>query len=80
MALDINKYLHYMDRMSLTPEQKEETIRIVWGLMESAVDQAFGVHPIQQYRGYVANDNLQSPVEGVDSKRSTMSGEFKDTA
>lgn len=77
MHLNIKKYQHYIDHLDLTQRQKEQFIKTVWGMMESSVDQAFGLHPAQQIRGYVANDNLQSPVKEVDSKQSTITSQFQ---
>ena len=80
MHLNIKKYQHYIDHLDLTQRQKEQFIKTVWGMMESSVDQAFGLHPVQQIRGYVANDNLQSPVKEVDSTQSLIRNQFKHNA
>lgn len=80
MHLNIKKYQHYIGHLDLTQRQKEQFIKTVWGMMESSVDQAFGLHPVQQIRGYVANDNLQSPVKEIDSNQSTISSQFQQNA
>ncbi len=47
MQPNLETYLPYMDGLDLTLAQKKEIIRTVWSFMESQVDQAFGVHPVQ---------------------------------
>lgn len=47
MNFDLDKYLPFLDEIDLPLSQKEEMLRTVWGMMESQVDQAFGVHPVQ---------------------------------
>jgi hypothetical protein len=67
MGLSLQKYFPYLDGLDMSAAEKEDIIRTVWGLMESQVDQAFGRHPVQAIRGYISNDNLQSPTTGIDS-------------
>lgn len=71
MPLDLEKYLTYLDEFDLTRAQKIEVIRSVWGLMESCVDQAFGVHPVQQACGSARENNLQSPARTLDSRKAS---------
>jgi len=47
MNLDVKKYLPFLEELELSRERKEEIIRTVWGIMESQVDLAFGIHPVQ---------------------------------
>jgi len=48
MTPDFNKYRHYTDGFDLTEIQKQELMQTVWSIMESFVDQAWGLHPVQQ--------------------------------
>lgn len=48
MQPEIETYLPYLDGLDLTLEQKTEIIHTVWNFMESQVDQAFGIHPVQE--------------------------------
>lgn len=80
MKLDVEKYLHHLDDPNLSREQKEQIIRTVWGFMESFVDQAFGLHPVQQICGNSANGNLQNLTQTVDSKSTPISYCFGEAA
>ncbi len=48
MTLDIEEYIPYLEGLAMSRANKEQMIRIVWGFMESHIDQAFGLHPVQQ--------------------------------
>jgi len=48
MTPDFEKYRHYVDGFDLTEAQKKEFVQTVWSIMESFVDQAWGIHPVQQ--------------------------------
>ena len=65
MPMDINKYRKYVDDFDLTEKQKVELIQTVRSIMESFVDKAFGIHPVQQ-----CQKDLQSPVNAVKSGKS----------
>ena len=80
MLLDIKKYIHHIDQLDLSRTQKEEYMRTVWGLMESFVDQKFGLHPVQHCRESVENNSLQSPVNGIDSKKPIITDNHIQTA
>ncbi len=80
MLLDIKKYLHYLDGLDLSPAQKEEVIRTVWGFMESSADQVFGQHPVQQCRESDSHKTLQSPAQRIDSEQPSIPHHFKTSA
>lgn len=67
MGLSVEKYMPYLVNLELDVIEKEEIIRTVWTLMQSQADIAFGRHSVQIARGYVSNDNLQSPAAPLDS-------------
>ena len=71
MPLDINKYRKYVDDYDLTEEQKSEMLNSIWSIMESFVDKAFGLHPVQQCQKDFPENDLQSPAEIVESKKYT---------
>ncbi|MDT7043963.1 hypothetical protein [Candidatus Nitronereus thalassa] len=48
MKPDIEKYMPYLDEYDLTEDKKVQLIKDVWLIMESFVDQAWGLHPVQQ--------------------------------
>lgn len=47
MTLDYDRYLAHLDEFDLPEPRKRELIGIVFGVMESFIDTAFGVHPVQ---------------------------------
>ncbi len=65
MPADYEKYQKYVRDYDLTEIQREELIQTVWKTMENFVDQAFGMHPVQQCREYLPEGDLQSPARRV---------------
>ena len=47
MPLDIEKYKRHLSSTEWSETQKDEFVRIVASIMESFVDSAFGIHPVQ---------------------------------
>ncbi|MFQ5443813.1 MAG: hypothetical protein ACE5EK_04265 [Nitrospinales bacterium] len=78
MSLDLNKYRKYVDDFDLTEEEKTELIQTVFSIMESFVDQAFGLHPVQQIWG--KQKDLQSPTQEVESKPNPLTHTLKNPA
>lgn len=68
MQDDLEQYLPDLDGLNLTQAQKMELLRIVQRLVESLVDQAFGVHPVQLSCGNLEEKDLQNPLPILDSK------------
>ena len=50
MKLDTEKYMPLLDRLEMSEAQKTEVMHTVWGIMQSYVDHAFGLHPVERYR------------------------------
>jgi hypothetical protein len=75
MALDIEKYRHYVAGFDLSPEEQAELIRTVWMVLESFVDQAYGRHPHQHCRRKLEFKDLQDPIDLLESKTSKVSDE-----
>ncbi len=67
MPLDINKYWKYVEDYPWTKEQKIKFLQSVWSSMESRVDIAFELHPVQQCQDHLPEKDLQSPVIDVKS-------------
>ena len=59
MKPDYNKYIPMLDEYDMTHEQKIEFINTLWNVMQSFVDRAFGIHPVQQVMKKKALQNLQ---------------------
>lgn len=47
MQLDASRYRHFVDGLDVPEDRKNELIRIVWTMMQSFVDRAFGDAPEQ---------------------------------
>lgn len=47
MTPDYEHYLNHLEEFDLPEARKIELIGIVYGVMESFIDTAFGVHPVQ---------------------------------
>ena len=75
MAFDERKYLKYFAKSNLTEEEKLERIRTFKGILQPFMDAAFGQHPVQLCRDTPKQKYLQSPNQGVESKK--VSGKFK---
>ena len=67
MPIDLNKYRPYVDDFDLTEEEKLELMHTVWSMMESFVDQAFGLHPVQQCNGQDKEKDCQVPMRVLES-------------
>ena len=69
MILNIDKYMSYTDCIPSSTEQREEMIRVIWAFIESQVDQAFGLHPVQQACGKkqkTLTKHTQAPLDSRD--------------
>jgi len=66
-APDLQKYMHHVDQFDLSPEKKADLIRTVWTILESFVDRAFGVHPVQQSCGKQEGDSIPGSTDVSDS-------------
>lgn len=47
MPPDLERYRRYVDGFALSEQEKVELLRTVWRIMESFVDRAFGLDPVQ---------------------------------
>ncbi len=80
MTLDIEEYMKDLDEFNWSDEKKEEIIRSIWLMMESIVDQAFGIHPIQLARKKSGNNDLQSPAKQIKSITSPLNNSFSNNS
>lgn len=62
MTADIEPYLKYLDHCELSREEKLALLQDLWSIMESFVDEAWGLCPTQHF----ANDN-DAASAGLDS-------------
>jgi len=70
MPQDFNKYRHDVDGFDLTETQKQELMQTVWSIMESIVDQTWGLHPVQQCTDR-AESGLQDSRQILESRDTT---------
>ena len=67
MQPDLNKYLPMLENMDLSREQKIELIHDLWNIMESFVDRAYGIHPIQKVTKKNHVSDLQDSAKDIES-------------
>lgn len=67
MKPDMNKYLPMLDEFDMSHEQKVAFINDLWRIMESFVDKAFGINPVQQVDKKITDIDLQDSIKSLDS-------------
>lgn len=79
MQPDYEDYWADLDGYDLSDEEKRQLIHTLWTMMESFVDSAFGVHPVQQATKARAAKDSHPPRAAIESKtkQKTLSGTFK---
>lgn len=80
MSVNIEKYRKYVDRFDLSEARKIELIHTVWAIIESFVDRAFGLHPVQQARKSLPSPGTKNDSAPVDSKGKSPSRQFRQSA
>lgn len=65
-----------MDEYDMTEEQKIEFLHDLAAIMQSFVDQAFGIDPVQLSLKEASKKNLQSPDKTIDSKNNKLTKKF----
>lgn len=80
MPIDAEEYLYHLDGFDLSESEKVEFIHNVAAIMESFVDQAFGVHPVQQsLTARAARDSIKA-FEAVESDKGSFVDRFESAA
>ncbi|QPH54677.1 hypothetical protein [Pontivivens ytuae] len=59
--IDLQACLHLLDDMDAPDEQKLELLAIVANIVTAFVDMGFGLHPIQQSCGQIAERDAEHP-------------------
>lgn len=62
MPLDVEKYRCHVHSIDLPQDRKDELIQIVYSILESFADAAFGVHPVQLSLGSTPQKFSESSV------------------
>lgn len=70
MPLDVEKYRHYLAGYQISEEEKTELIKSLWAILEGFVDHAFGRHPVQHCGRALEHNDLQGPIDSLESVES----------
>ena len=77
MQPDVEKYLPYLEEFDIPRAKKVELIHTVAAIMESFVDRAFGLHPVQLSQGDQGRPDSADERDRIDSVESIFSSEFQ---
>lgn len=80
MALDIEKYLPYLDGYGWSREEKIEILREVWRMMEAKADEGHGLSVPQSSREQTYQNSLRNQQKSVDSKHQSLSQFYGEVA
>ncbi|MEZ5919418.1 MAG: hypothetical protein R3D66_05815 [Alphaproteobacteria bacterium] len=76
MSLDIEKYKRHLVSTGWSEDKKDEFVRTVITIMESFVDRAFGIHPVQLAVEEKKQDSMQESSAMVKSDHSSTKKHF----
>ena len=80
MPADLEKYRHYVEGFDLSEAEKTELIHTVWAIMESFVDRAFGLDPVQNLSAGPACADSNLANDNVDLREETLTTSFVDSS
>lgn len=75
---DVAEFLHLLDAIDAAESEKLELLSIIANIMEAFVDMGFGIHPVQQACGQVAEgegDRCEQDSEMLKSEFSERKNE-----
>ena len=75
---ELQQLLPYTESFNLPEAQRIEIIKTVWGMMESFVHEAWGVHPVQLSCAQLESRDSQSHNPDSQSKHSPIKSTFND--
>lgn len=67
-------------KFDLPEAQRKEIVKTIWGLMESVVDQAWGIDVGKYSRGKLEDNSLQSHDDTILSDEPAVKIEFKSSS
>ena len=76
MSLDIEKYKRHLKNTGWSEARKDEFVRTVATIMESFVDSAFGIHPVQLAVEEKKRDSRKESGVLIKSKNSKAANNF----
>lgn len=56
IQFDAQEFVHFLAESDLTEAEKLEYVQTIWAIVLQFVDMGFGLHPIQQASGQLAED------------------------
>ncbi|MEO1039509.1 MAG: hypothetical protein AAFX09_08180 [Pseudomonadota bacterium] len=83
---NLSKYEPYLDGLSISSEQKQELLAVLWKIMTAFADAGFGLEPTQLICGWIeqsqadgadAPDDVVQSSDKPTSKRFNAAGKFK---
>ena len=84
VAVDYEKYAHFLENSDLSDEQKKEFLDTIWSIIIEFVSLGFNVHPLQQIEGG-CGQNSDNPNRStvltqdmLDSINQQISDDFND--
>ena len=79
MQIDADLYIHLLDDLDMSRERKIEMMEQVSLILQSFVDRAFGIDPVQTCLGISRKSRPLAPADALDSE-ATLSPTFNDAA
>ena len=73
-GFDPDRYRHHLGEFSLTPEQEDELMRVLWTMMLSFVDLGWGVDSVHNIFSQMVDKSLHDEENPIESKN-THTGE-----
>ena len=77
ITVDVEKYQHFLDGSDMTDAQKEEYLQTLWSIIMNFVELGFGVHPLQEVCGQIAENGGESADPDSDALKSEEHEEKK---
>ncbi len=83
LELDIERYQHLLDDLSLSDAERAEFLTTIWNIMVEFVSLGYGIHPSQSTCGKATESDLGTSVlspDLVSLDHQNISDKFKDVS
>lgn len=77
MRPNIEDYRQYVDRFDLSEEQKVELIETLWRIVQTFVDQAFGLLPVQQVVDRTSPASAEPDSHAIEWSNQEIANQFR---